>query len=118
MYDAVLEAQEKCISMIKDDVKVSSLYNTALDIFKSHGFNTNDNHDFGFVHSLGHGIGLEVHESPSISDNEGILKEGNVITIEPGLYYPTIGGVRIEDVVLVKKNGCEVLTSFSKKFEL
>jgi Xaa-Pro aminopeptidase len=118
MYDAVLDAQERVISMVKDGVKVSDLYKTALEVLRSHGFNTNDTRDFGFVHSLGHGLGLDVHESPNISDNEGVLREGNVITIEPGLYYPTIGGVRIEDVVLVKKDGCEVLTSYPKKFEL
>lgn len=118
MHSAVLAAQELVISMVKEDVKVSSLYNSALDVFKSHGFRTDDEKNFGFVHSLGHGIGLDVHELPSLSDNDAVLKAGNVITIEPGLYYPTMGGVRIEDVVLVKRNGCEVLTSFPKELEL
>ncbi|MFH1210380.1 MAG: Xaa-Pro peptidase family protein [archaeon] len=118
MYDAVVDAQERVISMVRDGVKVSDLYKAANDVLRSHGFNTNDAKDFGFVHSLGHGIGLDVHESPSISENDGVLVEDNVITIEPGLYYPTIGGIRVEDVVLVKKDGCEVLTSFPKKLEL
>lgn len=118
MHSAVLEAQEKVISRIKEDIKVSSLYNTALDVFKSHGFKTDEDKNFGFVHSLGHGIGLDVHEPPNLSDNDAVLKAGNVITVEPGLYYPTIGGVRIEDLVLVKKNSCEVLSSYPKELEL
>ncbi len=118
MYLAVLEAQELAISMVKEDVKVSDIYNAALNLFKSHGFNTDAEKNFGFVHSLGHGIGLDVHEPPNLSDNDTVLKAGNVITIEPGLYYPTIGGIRIEDMVLVKKTGCEVLTSYPKELEL
>jgi len=118
MYDAVLEANELAISMVKEDVKVSSLYSAVHDLFKSRGFKTSEEKDFGFIHSLGHGIGLDVHEPPNLSDNDGVLKSGYVITIEPGLYYPTMGGVRIEDVVLVKKNGCEVLTSFPRSLEL
>lgn len=118
MYDAVLQAQELAISMVKDGVKVSSLYFAVLDLFKSHGFNTDENRTFGFVHSLGHGIGLDVHEPPSLSDNDTVLESGNVITVEPGLYYPTIGGVRMEDMVLVRKNSCEVLTRFPKGLQL
>ncbi len=118
VHDAVLGANELAISMVKEDVKVSSIHAAVHDLFKSRNFNTNEERDFGFVHSLGHGIGLDVHEPPNLSDNDGVLQAGNVITIEPGLYYPTIGGVRIEDVVLVRKNGCEVLTSYPRELEL
>ena len=60
-------------------------------------------------------MGLDVHESPSVGDNDYVLREGNVITIEPGLYEPGVGGVRLEDMVLVHKNGCENLTRFEKR---
>lgn len=118
VYDAVLEANELAISMVKEGVKVSHLYSAVHDLFKSRGFKTSEDKDFGFIHSLGHGIGLDVHEPPNLSDNDGVLRSGNVITIEPGLYYPTLGGVRIEDVVLVRKKGCEVLTSYPRELEL
>ena len=64
----------------------------------------------GFIHSVGHGIGLDLHEYPSVSYNDTLLQPGMVITIEPGLYFKSIGGVRIEDDVLVTENGCEVLS--------
>ncbi|MDD5490129.1 MAG: M24 family metallopeptidase [Candidatus Moranbacteria bacterium] len=79
--------------------------------------NTNGIGAGGFIHGLGHGVGLDIHEKPSLKANsEDILKAGNIITIEPGLYYSGIGGVRIEDMVLVTKTGCQNLTNYPKKF--
>ena len=72
-----------------------------------------------FGHSLGHGVGLEVHEGPSIAkNNDTILKKNMVITIEPGIYIPGLGGIRIEDMIVVKKNGCENLYSSKKEFTI
>ncbi|MDD3031825.1 MAG: M24 family metallopeptidase, partial [Atribacterota bacterium] len=69
-----------------------------------------------FLHSLGHGIGLDVHELPRLSQNDqNILQPGMVVTIEPGIYVPGIGGVRIEDTVIVTENGCQVITLLPKE---
>jgi Xaa-Pro aminopeptidase/Xaa-Pro dipeptidase len=68
-----------------------------------------------FVHSTGHGLGLEVHEEPRLStSSQAVLEENMVVTVEPGVYIPGWGGVRIEDTVIVKKNGCEVITHANK----
>ncbi len=72
----------------------------------------------GFIHSTGHGLGLDIHEAPSISGRGSLLKKGNVITIEPGLYYKKHGGIRLEDDVYVTKTGFEQLTRFPKIFEV
>ena len=72
----------------------------------------------GFIHSTGHGLGLEIHEPPRVSSLKEILKANQVITIEPGLYYSNIGGVRIEDTVVVTKEGCKSLSKFPKFFEI
>jgi Xaa-Pro aminopeptidase len=69
-----------------------------------------------FIHALGHGLGIQVHERPRISAlSKDILKAGNVVTIEPGVYIPSVGGVRIEDDVLITESGCEVLSHTSKE---
>jgi len=73
----------------------------------------------GFFHGTGHGLGLEIHETPRISKNSiGTLKPGNVVTVEPGLYYPEVGAVRLEDVALVTRNGARNLTHFEKVLEI
>jgi Xaa-Pro aminopeptidase len=72
----------------------------------------------GFFHGTGHGLGLEVHELPRISKLPTTLRSRNVVTVEPGLYYPGIGGVRIEDVVVVTETGCTNLTRYPKELEV
>jgi Xaa-Pro aminopeptidase len=69
---------------------------------------------FGFIHTTGHGLGLDIHEPPRIGNEDIPLPEGAVVTVEPGLYYPDLGGVRIEDDVVLTKDGLEVLSSFPK----
>ncbi|MNN68310.1 Xaa-Pro dipeptidase [compost metagenome] len=71
------------------------------------------------MHRLGHGLGIDVHEYPSIhGQNEALLQEGNVFTVEPGIYIAGLGGVRIEDDIVVTADGVEVLTSFPKKLTI
>ncbi len=121
IFQAVLKAQKIAISKIKPGIKTSSVHKAAQDYFNQQGFATQekDGNVEGFIHGTGHGVGLDIHEAPSLSaGDETILKPGNIVTVEPGLYYPGIGGVRIEDLVAVTKNGCENLTNFPKVLEI
>lgn len=105
IYDTVKEANRRSIKAIRPGVEISKIDEIARGFIRKKGFGN------CFGHALGHGIGLEVHESPSISSrNHTVLKPGMIFTIEPAVYLPGWGGVRIEDMVLVTKKGCEVLT--------
>jgi Xaa-Pro aminopeptidase len=113
IYDKVKEAQEKAISMIKPGASGKTIHEECYRIFTERGFVTT--REEGFTHSTGHGVGLEIHESPPrISFAECIFLPGDVVTVEPGLYYPAFGGVRIEDMVLVTEDGHRNLTQFEK----
>ena len=105
IYQIVQEAQWKGIQAVKPGIKCSEIDQIVRDYIQQKGYGEY------FVHSTGHGLGIEVHEAPSISwlDNT-VLQPGMVITIEPGIYTPDLGGVRIEDDVLVTKDGFELLT--------
>ena len=70
----------------------------------------------GFFHGTGHGLGLEIHEYPRLQ--KVVLKDRQVVTVEPGLYYPGLGGARLEDVVLVTETGCRILSRFPKQLEI
>ena len=72
----------------------------------------------GFIHSTGHGVGLAIHEAPSLGRSETRLKRGQVVTVEPGLYYPELGGIRIEDTVVVTASGYRNLVACEKPFEV
>jgi Xaa-Pro aminopeptidase len=72
----------------------------------------------GFFHGTGHGLGLDIHEPPRVAATEATLKTGHVVTVEPGLYYLGMGGVRLEDVVLVNPNGNRNLTRYPKFLEI
>ena len=110
MYNVVLKAQSAAIKKIRAGIPAKEIYDIAAKEIIKAGFDVGE---IGLVHGLGHGVGLDIHEKPNLkADSEDILKAGNVITIEPGLYYPKIGGVRIEDIVLVTKTGCRNLTNY------
>lgn len=109
MYHLVAEAQRAAFAAIRDGVDAQAVDRAARDVFAAAGM------DQFFVHGLGHAIGLRIHESPFLgTQSREVLQAGQVITIEPGVYIPDWGGVRIEDVVAVEKDGYTNLTHASK----
>ncbi len=117
MFGTVLEAQNLGLELIRHNVPAKNIHKLVAGLFDKKGFRNirTKQANFGFIHGLGHGVGLEIHEKPRISDDSGdILQKGNVVTVEPGLYYPKIGGVRIEDLVAVTQKGCRNLTRFDR----
>ncbi len=122
MYSAVLESQNAAMKKIKAGVTGSEIHNIVCDLLEERGYETarGKSGEFteGFIHSTGHGVGLDIHEGPSLGENGKELKAGCVVTVEPGLYYRKIGGVRLEDVVVVTQNGSKNLTMFEKNLVL
>lgn len=115
MYAAVQAAQEAAIAAVKPGVAGSSVHQVCVDYFTEQGFVTGP--ESGFMHGTGHGLGLDIHEAPYLARaTDAPLAPGHVVTVEPGLYYPEHGGVRIEDVVLVTEDGCENLTNYHKEY--
>jgi len=110
IYDVVLRAQRQALRKIRPGVKAHEVDAEARSVIAAAGFG-------GFFgHGLGHGLGLQVHEAPSLRPNsDAVLQAGMVVTVEPGIYLPGWGGVRIEDDVLVTLEGCEVLTTVAKE---
>ena len=116
LYEAVLEAQIKAISLAKPEEESRKLHQSVVDTFESLGYQTGEKNGRmeGFFHGTGHGVGLEIHEAPRVGKTGELLKPGHVITVEPGLYYPGVGGVRIEDMLYITETGFENLTTFPK----
>ncbi|QDU82706.1 putative peptidase [Polystyrenella longa] len=113
IYNVTLEAQQKAIEAIRPGISCRELDNIARSSIEKAGYGKK------FGHGLGHGIGLDIHEAPRVGpSSETVLEPGMVITVEPGIYLPEWGGVRIEDDVLVTKEGYEVLTSVPKDLEI
>jgi Xaa-Pro aminopeptidase len=112
-YDVCLEAQHAAVEGIRPGMSGIDADRLAREVIVAEGFGEN------FGHGLGHGVGLAVHEAPRLAtESVDTLEVGNVITIEPGIYLPGIGGVRIEDLAVVRENGVELLTSFPKELTL
>ena len=111
LYNAVLHAQEAAIAAIRPGVSAASVDAAARNVYKRSGL------ERYFTHSTGHGLGLEIHEMPRLGrGEETLLEAGMVVTVEPGLYVERLGGIRIEDEVLVTAHGAEVLTSACREF--
>jgi Xaa-Pro aminopeptidase len=109
-YEAVRKAQLAAIAAVRTGVSAGAVDAAARKLLKKNGL------DRYFTHSTGHGVGLEIHEAPRVAAREKeILRPGMVISIEPGVYIPGEGGVRIEDMVVVTERGCEVLTPTAKE---
>ena len=114
LVKAVREAQKAALAKVKAGVDGKSVHETVVKTFVDKGYETfrDEKGAVGFFHGTGHGLGLEIHEMPRVSTVSHRLKENVVVTIEPGLYYPGIGGCRIEDVVAVKKEGFHKLSAY------
>ena len=111
MYNAVLEAQLAGIAAVRPGVTAGKIDMATRRVLKQHGL------DKAFVHSTGHGLGLEIHEAPRLGKKDPTkLAPGMAITIEPGVYLEGFAGIRIEDTVLVTETGCDVLTPSPKEF--
>ncbi|NYT06446.1 MAG: aminopeptidase P family protein [Methanomicrobiales archaeon] len=111
MYAAVGEAKRRAMAAIRPGVAGKELYQMVVDYFAECGYASGSS---GFVHSLGHGVGLDVHEFPLLGPAGGELQAGHVVTVEPGLYFPGTGGVRLEDMGVVTVDGFDPFTRFSE----
>lgn len=120
MHHAVMAGQECAFRSIRDGAEGEVVHREVQRTLEESGFQTGEVNGRmqGFFHGTGHGLGLEIHEPPRVSKAKATLRAGNVVTVEPGLYYPGVGGVRIEDVVVVTERGCQNLTKYPKELEV
>ena len=118
LWETVKEGQELALRDIKDGVDGMKIHKAIQALFKKRGYPTEVRNgvNVGFFHGTGHGLGLEIHEYPRLQ--KVVLKDRQCLTVEPGLYYPGLGGVRHEDVVVVTKTGCKILSKFPKPLEI
>jgi len=120
MFAAVKKAQQYAIRKIHPGVQSCRIHSGIVKMFEEYGFPKieESGSTSGFIHGTGHGLGLDLHEHPRIGTSPTRLRAGNVVTVEPGLYYPDVGGVRLEDVVWIEKRGARNLTRFPKFLEI
>jgi len=114
-YDLTERAYEAALDVVEPGATGAEVHDAVCDVYEDAGeptLRSDDAAETGFIHSTGHGVGLDVHEMPSVGPNGGELEPGHVITIEPGLYDPDVGGVRLEDLVVVTEDGYENLTDY------
>ena len=118
LWSTVLDAQKFALQKIRAGDSGAALQKEVSEYFKEKGYPAEIRNErwVGFFHGLGHGIGLEIHEQPRIAKTN--FKTGQVLTVEPGLYFPGIGGVRIEDDGVVTEAGFKVLSKFGKRLEV
>jgi Xaa-Pro aminopeptidase len=120
-YQCVEKGQEIGFHRIRDGANAYDIHYEIVNFFDRAGFPTGsiNGRMQGFFHGTGHGLGLDIHEAPAFGQrSKNILREGNVVTVEPGLYYEGMGGVRLEDVVIVTKTGCKNLVKIPKILEV
>jgi Xaa-Pro aminopeptidase len=118
LWETVKAGQALALKRIKAGVDGMTIHKAIQELFAKRGFPTEVRRGrrVGFFHGTGHGLGLEIHEHPRLQ--KVVLKDRQVVTVEPGLYYPGLGGVRLEDVVMVTKTGCKILSRFPKQLEI
>jgi len=109
VYNWVLKATKASLSVLRAGVAGQEVYQAAVDVILRSPYK-----DYVFLSQVGHGVGLELHELPQMGLDSGLLEPGMVVTIEPGIYIPDFGGVRIEDMAVVTEDGYELLTSFPR----
>ncbi len=113
LWDMVYKVQKKCVAKVSPGITCREITEYQCELFSEFGA------EEYIMHSLGHGVGLAIHEAPTVSKrSDSVLSENMVITIEPGLYIENLGGVRIEDTVLVTASGAEVLTHSQKRYDI
>ena len=120
-FELTDSARKAALEAVEPGVETDVVHGAACDIYEEAGLPTlrsDPTTETGFIHSTGHGIGLDVHEMPSVAESGETLEPGHVITIEPGLYDPEVGGVRIEDLVVVTEDGYENLTDYDIQLSL
>src|SRR5258708_8707890 len=124
MWNAVHEAQQTGLDMVRPGVDGRDVHYAICEVFDTDGSGSlpkpyrNIESSARFIHGTGHGLGLEIHEFPRVGDVDLRLELGDVVTVEPGLYDPALGGIRIEDLVVVTEHGCRNLTPLPKDFHL
>src|SRR5277367_5066737 len=121
LFDTVFHGQKIALQKVHAGTSTAEIHQCVQQFFAQCGYSTGKRNGRmeGFFHGTGHGLGLEIHEAPRMgATSNGQLKAGQVVTVEPGLYYPEIGGVRLEDVALVTANGAKNLTRFEKVLEI
>jgi len=120
LYQTVREGQDIGLSMVAAGVDGAVIHQRITDHFDQQGYPTKmvRGKQTGFFHGTGHGVGLQIHEAPRISVRSDILKTNQVVTVEPGLYYPGLGGIRLEDMVIVREGGCDNLTKYKRRLEI
>ncbi len=121
IYRAVQAAQRAALALLRPGVALAAVHEAVVDSFARAGFVTQlapVGRECGFIHGTGHGVGLDIHEEPRLGRAPGVLAAGHVVTVEPGLYYPRFGGVRLEDTVLITPRGYKLLATFPKKLEV
>lgn len=119
-YLAVRAAQQAALAAVRPRVSAATVHRAAVAVLERRGFPTRlvEGRAEGFIHLTGHGVGLAIHEGPTVGPAGPRLRQGHVITIEPGLYYPGVGGIRIEDTIVVTAAGWRYLVPCEKHFEL
>jgi Xaa-Pro aminopeptidase len=120
LYAVVGDAQRLAFQQLRDGVNGQDVHAGIQELFVSRGYRTGviRGRMQGFFHGTGHGLGLEIHERPRVSTASEVLRAGQVVTVEPGLYYAGVGGVRLEDVAVIQPNGARNLARFPKALEI